>query len=78
MSNDDFQKLVLEKFDTIENGMKDLKNDMVYVKEKLRVIEDNAKSLTEFKQLVKDNAKSLTEFKQLVKDNAEQLYKKIS
>lgn len=26
MSNDDFQKLVLEKFDTIENGMKDLKS----------------------------------------------------
>ncbi len=52
MSQEEFQKLVLE-------GIADLKKDMQFVKDKLRVIEDQTKNLTEFKQTIKDTATDL-------------------
>ncbi len=53
MTNDEFQKLVLE-------SLTELKSDMKYVKKKLDIIEEQAKTLTEFKQTIKDSAIELS------------------
>jgi len=62
MSQEEFQKLVLEKLsilDNLDKGITELKKDMSIVKDKLRIIEEQTKNLTEFKQTIKDTATDL-------------------
>ena len=63
MSQEEFQKLVLEKLSSIDSDMSD-------VKKRLSKIEDNQRVLI-------DQTANLTEMKQSIKDAGEILYKKI-
>jgi septation ring formation regulator EzrA len=53
MSNEEFQKKVLE-------SLSELKIDMKYVKDKVRIIEEQTKTLSEFRHTVIESAKDFS------------------
>ncbi len=54
--NDEFQKIALEKFDNLEKEIMEVKTELQEVKEIVLRTEEQAKNLTEFKQTIKDSA----------------------
>lgn len=60
MSNEEFQKLVLDKLTILEKGQNELKTDMKYIKDKVRIIEEQTKTLSEFRHTVIESAKEFS------------------
>lgn len=59
MSQEEFQKIVLNKLNDITSRLTNLENEVKEVKEIVLRTEEQTKGLTEFKQAVKENAESL-------------------
>ena len=78
MSQEEFQKLVLEKFDNLENEINNLKKEVKEVKNEVQEVKNEVQEVKTIVLRTEEQTKQNTEFKQAVKDSASDLLKKIS
>lgn len=60
MTHEEFQKLVLEKLSSLENGQKEINTRLGKIEKKLDIVEEQTKTLSEFRHTVIESAKELT------------------
>ncbi len=55
MTNEEFQKLVLQKFNSLEEGQNEMKTDIKELNRKMDTVYNQTANLTEFQTGVKNN-----------------------
>jgi septal ring factor EnvC (AmiA/AmiB activator) len=70
LTSEEFQNLVLKKLTSLEADITEIKTDITVIKEDMSHVKKKV-------DVIEEQTKTLTEFKTVVKEAGEKLYKKI-